>query len=329
MPKQERQKQKLLVLKEFFERETDEAHPASMPEILAYLAARDIPAERKSVYSDIETLRDFGLDLCLRRGRGGGYYLASRAFELPELKLLVDAVQSSRFLTDRKSMALIGKLSALASRHDAARLQRQVVVSGRVKTMNESIYYNVDRIHDAILNNSQIRFGYFDWDLGGARRARPGPYVASPYALCWDHENYYLIAHSARHGLTHYRVDKMTRIQETGTPRVQTEETAKLDLAAYLKKTFGMFGGPEMTVRLRFPRRLAGVIYDRFGHDAMLIPDGEDHFTFTAAVVDSPLFYGWLAGFGGQAELLSPPAARQEFRAMLEDALALYAVDDA
>lgn len=329
MPKQERQKQKLLVLKEFFERETDEAHPASMPEILAYLAARDIPAERKSVYSDIETLRDFGLDLCLRRGRGGGYYLASRAFELPELKLLVDAVQSSRFLTDRKSMALIGKLSALASRHDAARLQRQVVVSGRVKTMNESIYYNVDRIHDAILNNSQIRFGYFDWDLGGARRARPGPYVASPYALCWDHENYYLIAHSARHGLTHYRVDKMTRIQETGTPRVQTEETAKLDLAAYLKKTFGMFGGPEMTVRLRFPRRLAGVIYDRFGHDAMLIPDGEDHFTFTAAVVDSPLFYGWLAGFGGQAELLSPPAARQEFRAMLEDALALYAGDDA
>lgn len=329
MPKQERQKQKLLVLKEFFERETDEAHPASMPEILAYLAARDIPAERKSVYSDIETLRDFGLDLCLQRGRGGGYYLASRAFELPELKLLVDAVQSSRFLTDRKSMALIGKLSALASRHDAARLQRQVVVSGRVKTMNESIYYNVDRIHDAILNNSQIRFGYFDWDLGGARRARPGPYVASPYALCWDHENYYLIAHSARHGLTHYRVDKMTRIQETGTPRVQTEETAKLDLAAYLKKTFGMFGGPEMTVRLRFPRRLAGVIYDRFGHDAMLIPDGEDHFTFTAAVVDSPLFYGWLAGFGGQAELLSPPAARQEFRAMLEDALALYAGDDA
>lgn len=329
MPKQERQKQKLLVLKEFFERETDEAHPASMPEILTYLAARDIPAERKSVYSDIETLRDFGLDLCLRRGRGGGYYLASRAFELPELKLLVDAVQSSRFLTDRKSMALIGKLSALASRHDAARLQRQVVVSGRVKTMNESIYYNVDRIHDAILNNSQIRFGYFDWDLGGARRARPGPYVASPYALCWDHENYYLIAHSARHGLTHYRVDKMTRIQETGTPRVQTEETAKLDLAAYLKKTFGMFGGQEMTVRLRFPRRLAGVIYDRFGHDAMLIPDGEDHFTFTAAVVDSPLFYGWLAGFGGQAELLSPPAARQEFRAMLEDALALYAGDDA
>ena len=329
MPKQERQKQKLLVLKEFFERETDEAHPASMPEILAYLAARDIPAERKSVYSDIETLRDFGLDLCLRRGRGGGYYLASRAFELPELKLLVDAVQSSRFLTDRKSMALIGKLSALASRHDAARLQRQVVVSGRVKTMNESIYYNVDRIHDAILNNSQIRFGYFDWDLGGARRARPGPYVASPYALCWDHENYYLIAHSARHGLTHYRVDKMTRIQETGTPRVQTEETAKLDLAAYLKKTFGMFGGQEMTVRLRFPRRLAGVIYDRFGHDAMLIPDREDHFTFTAAVVDSPLFYGWLAGFGGQADLLSPPAARQEFRAMLEDALALYAVDDA
>lgn len=327
MSKTTRQKEKLLVLLEILKKESDENHPLVVPRLIEKLQARGITAERKSIYDDLETLRRQGYDIELRRGQG--YYLGEREFQLAELKLLVDAVQSSRFLTDRKSMALIGKLSALASRHDAARLQRQVVVSGRVKTMNESIYYNVDRIHDAILNNSQIRFGYFDWDLGGARRARPGPYVASPYALCWDHENYYLIAHSARHGLTHYRVDKMTRIQETGTPRVQTEETAKLDLAAYLKKTFGMFGGQEMTVRLRFPRRLAGVIYDRFGHDAMLIPDGEDHFTFTAAVVDSPLFYGWLAGFGGQAELLSPPAARQEFRAMLEDALALYAVDDA
>lgn len=329
MARSDDQKRKLLYLRELLEQQSDENHPLSTQYILEYLAERGIQAERKSIYSDIACLQDFGMDICTRRGRGGGFFLASRAFELPELKLLVDAVQASRFLTKRKSMELISKLEALASRHDAGSLRRQVTVSGRVKTMNESIYYNVDRIHDAILNNSQIRFGYFDWDLGGARRARPGPYVASPYALCWDHENYYLIAHSARHGLTHYRVDKMTRIQETGTPRVQTEETAKLDLAAYLKKTFGMFGGQEMTVRLRFPRRLAGVIYDRFGHDAMLIPDREDHFTFTAAVVDSPLFYGWLAGFGGQAELLSPPAARQEFRAMLEDALALYAGDDA
>ncbi|MBQ6797700.1 MAG: WYL domain-containing protein [Oscillospiraceae bacterium] len=324
MPKSENQKQKLLCLKDFFERETDEDHPAAMADIISYLAAKDIKAERKSIYSDIQTLQDYGMDIVLQKGKTGGYYLASREFELPELKLLVDAVQSSKFLTDRKSMALIKKLEGLSSRHEGSRLRRQVVVSGRVKTMNESIYYNVDRIHDAIADNSQISFRYYDWNLDGSRHYREGPYKASPYALCWDDENYYLIAHSERHGLTHYRVDKMDSIRATGQERIRTEELDSLDLASYTKKVFGMFNGDETTVRMRFHRSMAGVVIDRFGHDCMLIPDGEEHFCFTTSVVVSPQFLGWVAGLGQNVRILYPESVVQEYRDLLEKTLSQY-----
>jgi len=324
MAKSENQKKKLLVLKDFFERETDENHPANMAQLLDYLSTQGIHAERKSVYSDIQMLQEYGLDIVAKKGKYGGYYLASRDFELPELKLLVDAVQSSKFLTDRKSLALIQKLSGLCSRHEASQLRRQVVVRGRVKTMNESIYYNVDRIHDAIAENAQIRFRYYDWGVDGRRHYRDSPYIASPYALCWDNENYYLIAYSARHGITHYRVDKMDTIVKTGRPRIQTDETKSLDLPGYAKKVFGMFGGDERTVRMRFENSLAGVVIDRFGHDCILIPDGEDHFVFTAAVIDSPLFLGWVAGFGQKVQLLGPPQLVEEYREMLAGTLSLY-----
>lgn len=324
MAKSENQKQKLLLLKAFFERETDEEHPVSMADILDYLASHDIKAERKSIYSDIQTLQDYGMDIVLQKGKNGGYYLASREFELPELKLLVDAVQSSKFLTDRKSLSLIRKLEGLSSRHEGSLLRRQVVVSGRVKTMNESIYYNVDRIHDAIAQNSQISFRYYDWNMDGSRIYRDGTYLASPYALCWDDENYYLIAHSDRHGLTHYRVDKMDTIRTTGKPRVITEESKHLDLASYTKKVFGMFNGSETTVKLRFDRSMAGVVIDRFGHDCMLIPDGEDHFCFTTSVVVSPQFLGWIAGLGNKVKILYPQSVVDAYRTLLQETLAQY-----
>ena len=324
MPKSENQKRKLLLLEAFFQQETDEAHPASMNDILAFLDANGIRAERKSIYSDIQTLQECGMDIVRAEGKTGGYFLASRMFEIAELKLLVDAVQSCKFLTDRKSNSLIRKLEQLASRHEAQQLRRQVTVSGRVKTMNESIYYNVDRLHDAIANNSQIRSRYFEWGMDGKRHFREKSYCASPYALCWDDENYYLIAHSERHGLTHYRVDKMDTITATGTPRIQTEESRNLNLAAYAKKVFGMFGGEETNVRLRFDRSLAGVVIDRFGRDCMLIPDGAEHFTVTVTVAVSPLFLGWLAGFGQKVQILYPQSVIDAYRALLAPALALY-----
>ena len=267
MAKSEGQKLKLLYLKKFLEEQTDENHPANTERILEYLASHDIKAERKSIYSDIACLQDFGMDVVHQPGRGGGYYLASREFELPELRLLVDAVQSSKFLTTKKSMELISKLSQLASHHEAGSLKRQVMVTGRVKTMNESIYYTVDQLHEAIAKNSRIKFRYMEWGMDRQRHERPGVYEASPYGLVWDDENYYLVAHSPRHGMTHYRVDKMAGIQMTGEPRLITPEAKSISAAAYGRNVFGMFGSETTSVRMRFHKSLAGVVIDRFGAD--------------------------------------------------------------
>ena len=324
MAKSEGQKLKLLYLKKMLEEQSDELHPLNTQQILDYLAAHDIKAERKSIYNDILCLQDFGMDILHKPGRNGGYYLASREFELPELKLLVDAVQSSKFLTTKKSLQLISKLSQLTSNYEAGSLKRQVVVSGRVKTMNESIYYNVDRLHDAIAQNSQIRFRYFEWGIDGKRHDRPGIYEASPYGLIWDDENYYLVAHSQRHGITHYRVDKMTGIEPTGTPRYMDPEAKNLNAAAYGRNVFGMFGRETTTVRMRFHKNLAGVVIDRFGQDTMLIPDGDEHFIFSMDIAVSPLFLGWLAGFGDRAKILSPLSVIDQYLALCEPSVRQY-----
>ena len=237
---------------------------------------------------------------------------------------MVDAVQSSKFLSQRKSLELIGKLEQLSSNYEAVQLRRQVVVSGRIKTMNESIYYNVDRIHDAISRNSQISFRYFDWGVDRQKHYRPGPYVASPCALCWADENYYLIAHSQRHGITHYRVDKMASIALTGEPRAVTEETRSLNLADYSKAVFSMFSGSVQQVRMRFDNTLAGVVIDRFGRDSLLVPDGASHFIFTADIAVSPTFLSWIIGFGAKARILSPESVADQCRALLEETLRQY-----
>ncbi len=324
MAKSEGQKLKLLYLKKFLEEQSDENHPLNTERILEYLAAHDIKAERKSIYSDIACLQDFGMDIIHQPGRGGGYYLASREFELPELKLLVDAVQSSRFLTGKKSMQLISKLSGLASQHEAGGLKRQVMVTGRVKTMNESIYYTVDQLHEAIARNSQIQFRYTEWGVDRKRHDRPGPYEASPYGLVWDDEYYYLVAHSPRHGMTHYRVDKMADITLTGEPRYIDPAAKKLDPAAYGRNVFGMFGRETVSVRMRFHNSLAGVIIDRFGADTMLIPDGEEHFIFTMDIAVSPMFFGWISGFGTRAKILSPQSVIDEYVKLCKPALEQY-----
>ena len=324
MAKSEGQKLKLLYIKQLLEQQSDEDHPLTAQQILDYLAARDISAERKVVYSDIACLQEFGMDIIHKPGRNGGYYLASRDFELPELKLLVDAVQSSRFLTSKKSMQLIEKLSQLASIYEAGTLKRQVVVSGRVKTMNESIFYNVDMLHDAIAQNSKITFRYTEWGLDSQRHERPGLYEASPYALIWDDENYYLVAHSQRHGITHYRVDKMAKIFITGEKRYIDPAAKKLSKASYGKNVFGMFGGETTTVRMRFHNSLVGVVIDRFGQETMLIPDGPEHFIFTMDIAVSPLFLGWMAGFGDRAKILSPQDVIDKYTALCYPSIDQY-----
>ncbi len=327
MAKSSNQKVKLLYLMELFHEETDEDHPLSRRELEQKLADIGIHAERKSLYHDIETLKHFGMDIAYRKEHPEGYYLAQREFELPELKLLVDAVQSSRFITQKKSDALIKKIEKLTSRHEARKLQRQVVVADRIKAMNESIYYNVDKLHAAIAENRQIIFRYFEWTVSKEMRMKKGGenYQVSPWALTWDNENYYLIGYDMDAGMIkHFRVDKMLHINLLDQERAGKEEFGRFDLARYTKQTFGMFGGDEQTVRMRFHNKYVGVVIDRFGRNVSLRPDGEAHFIARAEVAVSEQFYGWITGLGRDAQLLSPESVVEEYRELLKDLGKMY-----
>ena len=297
MPKSINQKRKLLCLMQILLEQTDEDHFLPLARLTELLAQQGIEAERKSLYDDMEQLRQFGVDV--EFVKGSGYHVPNRTFQLAELKLLVDSVQASKFITCKKSMELIKKLESLTSVHQARQLQRQVFVAGRIKAMNESVYYNVDEIADAISRDRQIRFHYFEYTISKQRRYRKAGayYVVSPLALMWDNENYYLLAWDAEAELRkHYRVDKMTDISALEMPREGTEDLSKLDLSAYSKKVFSMFSGEEQTVRLRFANHLVGAVLDRFGKDVIVVADGPEHFTVALNVVTSPKFYAWLFG---------------------------------
>ena len=324
MPKSDNQKLKLLYIRDYLERNSDERHPVGAQELIDMLANKGIECERKAVYSDIKALQDFGIDILNRRGKSGGYYIASRNFELPELKLLIDAVQSSRFLTEKKSRELIKKLCQQCNRYDESLMHRDVVIDRRVKSMNETIYYNVDAIQEAISRGVQITFRYFDWAIDGSRQYRDRDYVASPYGLCQDNEYCYLLALSPRHGVTHYRVDRMADICLTEEKRVPCPELTGARLVEHANQFFQMYSGDRASVKLRFHRTLTNVVFDRFGHDVMLIPDGEDHFTFLVDVVVSPMFLSWVIGFGDKAAVLYPPAVVEQCKQLCEDALSQY-----
>lgn len=324
MAKSPNQKLKLLYLMRLFLERTDEAHPVTVPELIAALGQYGVSAERKSLYDDFEALRHFGLDIVQN---GGKYYVGSRDFELPELKLLVDIVQTSKFITEKKTLSLIKKLEGLASVHDARRLQREVYVRNRVKSMNESVYYNVDEISGAIQQDRAIRFRYFEYTPRKERRFRRDGrfYEASPYALLCDDENYYLLAwDDAAKQMKHYRVDKMTAISPKRKARQGKEAFQALDMSAYGKSVFGMFGGAAQQVRIRFAGHLAGAVIDRFGKEVVLAVEDETHFIATLPVVVSPQFFGWVVGFGAEAEVLSPPDVRQELYDYLQKTASLY-----
>lgn len=327
MGRTENQKLKLLYLKELFERQSDEEHLLSMQDILDALAAQGIRAERKSVYDDILCLQQFGMDIVTVKGRNGGYFLASRTFELPELKLLVDAVQSSKFITHKKSNELIKKIEGFTSCYEARRLHRQVFVTNRIKTMNESIYYTVDYIHEAINSNAKVSFRYFNWNERKQKVMRHDgkKYIVSPWALTWDDENYYMIGYDSESGLVkHYRVDKMTDIGLIDEERDGAEHFKNFDMAIYSKKTFGMYGGDEETVTLRCKNELAGVIIDRFGFDTPFVNVTDTHFEVHVKVQASPLFFTWVMNFGSDMTIISPEIARENFIKLAKKALAQY-----
>lgn len=328
MSKGTNQKFKLYRLAQIMLEYTDEEHYITMPEIIDALGTYGVTADRKSIYADLRDLEILGIDV---EGEPVGnryhYHVVDRPFELPELKLLVDAIQSSRFITEKKSNALIRKLEKFVSRYDAQKLQRQVYVSGRIKTMNESIYYTVDAIHNAISMNKKIRFQYYQWNVQKEMELRHNGawYCISPWGLSWEGENYYLVGFDQEAGkIKHYRVDKMLHIRIMEEAREGKEHFQRLDMADYTRKSFGMFGGKEQNVRLLVDNELAGVMIDRFGKDVMMIPSGEDHFTVNVDVRVSRQFLGWVFSLGEQVEILSPEEVRTAMKEELQKHMRQY-----
>ena len=310
MAKGSNQKLKLMYLLRILMENTDETHSISMSDILLKLQDYGITAERKSIYNDLESLRQYGVDIVgQQKDRTYYYNVANRQFELAELKLLVDSVQSAKFLTSKKSNELIKKIEGLASKYEASKLQRQVYVTKRVKTMNESIYYNVDNIHTAITENRQIRFQYFQWNIKKEMELRHNGeyYRVSPWALSWDDENYYLVAYDDTENIIkHFRVDKMLHIEITKEKRKGKECFSEFDMAVYARKVFGMYSGKDEHIKIRCKNELAGVIIDRFGKDIIMVPDGDEYFNVNVNVAVSSQFIHWIMALGDGATIVSP-----------------------
>ena len=319
MAKGPNQKLKLLYLMKIFMEETDEQHGLTMPQLIEKLHAYGVNADRKTLYMDMEELRTFGLDIISEQeGRKWYYYVGARDFELPELKLLVDSVQSSKFITDRKSNELIHKIESLASKHDAKKLQRQVFITGRVKTMNESIYYNVDRLHEAIATDSQIRFKYYQWNVNKEMELRRDGqwYQTSPWGLMWDDENYYLVGFDAAESkIKHYRVDKMLKISILEERRLGRAEFQAFDMPRYTRSLFGMYGGEETRVTIEAENEMVGVLIDRFGKDIPLMPVDEEHFRTVVNVAVSNQFLGWIMAVGSGLRITAPESVVDKMRA--------------
>jgi len=317
-------KLRILYLKNFFENQTDFQNIAGISDIIKYLETIGINADRKTIYNDIELLRMYGLDIVFVSNKG--YFIASREFELPEVKLLADTVAASKFITKKKSEELIQKISSLASRHEASLVRRQVYVSGRVKTSNERIYYTVDAIHEAISNRVKITFRYHSWSTQKKRvyKKDGALYEASPLALTFSDENYYLIAYSRAHnGIVHFRVDKMSDTTVTDIKRDEFDYE-KFDIAQYQKKIFSMYGGEETRVEIIFENRLIGVVVDRFGEDVKTFTLDENHFKALIDVEISPIFIGWIMQFKSAAKITAPQNLIDEIKGLCMEILDVY-----
>ncbi len=319
MPRSDKQKLKLMYLIKLFEERTDVSHGLSMTDIIEALSEEGITAERKSIYADISALNEFGFDIVKdNEGKACVYKLVERDFESAELKLLVDAVQSSKFITESKSNKLIKKIEGLASNNEAKSLHRQVYVANRIKTTNESVYYNVDDIQKAISENHKVSFQYFQWNTNKEKELRHNGmrYEISPWALTWDDENYYMVGYDSKERkIKHYRVDKMLKIEIMADSNREGKALFKdMDMAVYSKKIFGMFGGVEETVVLECTNGISGVIIDRFGTEVDIIKRTTDSFTVRVNVQISPQFLGWVFSLGENIKIISPDSVIKRMR---------------
>ena len=318
MPRGSNQKFKFTYLMKIMAEKTDDEHSLTMTQILEELEKYEVSAERKSIYEDFKDMSKLGIDVIKeQRGRETFYHIAGREFELAEVKLLIDAVQSAKFITQKKSKSLISKVKNFVSEHQAKQLQRQIVINDRVKTMNESVYYNVDDIHTAINQNRKIKFKYYKWDIDKKLVERHGGsyFIVSPWALLWDDENYYMIAFDDwDNKIKHYRVDKMMYIEVGNDERSGKEEFKNFDMAKYSKATFGMYHGEKTKVCIKFANHMCGVFIDRFGKDTLFRKIDENHSELIVDINVSPQFFGWIFSLGNDVEIVSPREVVNELR---------------
>ncbi len=322
MGKSANQKLKLLYLAKMFFEKTDESHSLTMADIISNLEKNDITAERKSLYDDFNALRNFGIEVETIKGKTTSYYTINDNFQIAELKLLVDAVQSSKFISQKKSRELIKKIQGLCSEHEAKTLQRQVYVSGRVKTLNENVYYNVDSIYTAIGSDKKISFNYFSYSIDKKEMLkRDGKkYEVDPLALIWDDENYYLVAFDTDK-IKHFRVDKIISVDILDEARNKEINIREEDFSLYSNRVFSMFGGRKEKVRLKLDNYLIGVLIDRFGKEIIVNKYDETSFTVNIDVEISNQFFGWLVGLGKSAVILSPQSVKEEYTKHIKDIL--------
>ena len=305
-----KQRLKLLYLMEIFSADTDDEHMLTLSQIIEKLNAYGVNVERKTLYQDFDILRYYGFDIVgVQAQRNYYYHIGNRQFELPELKLLVDSVQAAKFITQKKSGALIRKLEGMVSKYEAQQLQRQVIISGRVKAMNESIYFNVDKLHEAIGKARQITFQYYRWNVNKEMELRNDGrlYRVSPWSLMWDDENYYLVGYDAEDKkIKHYRVDKMMQIELVDKRREGKEQFKAFNMPRYTKSLFGMFGGEELQVTLEAENRLVGILIDRFGKDIPIKTVDENHFRTVVNVAVSDQFLGWIMALNEGVKIVGP-----------------------
>lgn len=329
MPKNKNQRLKLLYLKQILEEYTDADHGITMDRILELLSMRGVKAERKSVYDDIDTLiNDLGMDIQKPSGRDFTYRLNSRTFDVAELKLIIDSIQSSKFLSVKSSRHIIKNLSTLCSRHEASQLHRDIILANRVKNSEDLISNNVGNITAAIFAGEQISYKYFDYNIHKKKAYRKNGvlYQASPYALIYTDENYYMLAYTDEHKQVRpYRVDRMEKVKKKdGVAREGKDYFDKIDLAQYQKYTFSMFSDNVMPVTMVFHNRLMNAVIDRFGREVMAMKEDDSHFRITASVAVSPQFYGWVFGLGNLARIIGPEHVRQGMKEMLESVHGRY-----
>ena len=336
MPKKANSKLKLLYMKQILEKHTDEDHGISREEIIRYLSHHGIDRpDRKTVYDDIETLQAYGMDI-EHNPRAKSYRLLSRQFDLAEIKMLIDSTLSSKFLSAKKTSDLIEKLKGFCSEYEAKELDREVVVANRVKTMNQSIHYNVDGIHRAIAGDYQVQFRYFDYDIRKNKKyfKKGEMYVVSPWKLLYTDDNYYLLAYDEPAGkFKHFRVDKMDTLSavmdegDVPRPRIGKEAFDDLKIENYTKYTFSMYGGEVQNVEMVFQNRMMGAVMDRFGRDIVVFKVDNNHFSTTVPVAVSQQFFGWIFGLGKMVRIVGPESVKAQMRQALADITERYGAE--